>query len=88
MFTFAPLFFQNAFVERHKQCGNSSVGRALASQAGGREFEPRLPLFRKSSSYIKGNCFFCAHIENIMAKPESADILPICFDKNIAASSH
>ena len=24
--------------------GNSSVGRALASQAGGREFEPRLPL--------------------------------------------
>ena len=25
-------------------CGNSSVGRALASQAGGREFEPRLPL--------------------------------------------
>ena len=26
------------------ECGNSSVGRALASQAGGREFEPRLPL--------------------------------------------
>ena len=25
-------------------CGNSSVGRALASQAGGRGFEPRLPL--------------------------------------------
>lgn len=25
-------------------CGNSSVGRASASQAEGREFEPRLPL--------------------------------------------
>ena len=25
-------------------CGNSSVGRALASQAEGRGFEPRLPL--------------------------------------------
>ena len=25
-------------------CGNSSVGRALASQAEGREFESRLPL--------------------------------------------
>jgi len=26
------------------KCGNSSVGRALASQAKGREFESRLPL--------------------------------------------
>ena len=26
------------------QCGSSSVGRASASQAEGREFEPRLPL--------------------------------------------
>ena len=33
---------KTAFYE--KICGNSSVGRALASQAGGREFEPRLPL--------------------------------------------
>ena len=32
------------------QCGNSSVGRALASQAGGRGFEPRLPLFSPTSS--------------------------------------
>ena len=30
------------------ECGNSSVGRASASQAEGREFEPRLPLFRKT----------------------------------------
>ena len=29
---------------RHKKCGNSSVGRALASQAEGRGFESRLPL--------------------------------------------
>ena len=27
-------------------CGSSSVGRALAFQAKGREFEPRLPLER------------------------------------------
>ena len=27
------------------QRGNSSVGRAAASQAAGHEFEPRLPLF-------------------------------------------
>ncbi len=27
-----------------KQCGSSSVGRVKASQALGREFEPRLPL--------------------------------------------
>ena len=28
----------------YAQCGNSSVGRASASQAEGRGFEPRLPL--------------------------------------------
>ena len=28
-------------------CGSSSVGRALAFQAKGREFEPRLPLKEK-----------------------------------------
>ena len=28
----------------NKECGSSSVGRALAFQAKGREFEPRLPL--------------------------------------------
>ena len=30
--------------EKTKKCGNSSVDRALAFQAGGRGFEPRLPL--------------------------------------------
>ena len=29
---------------RQSKCGSSSVGRALAFQAKGREFEPRLPL--------------------------------------------
>ena len=29
---------------RNNKCGNSSVGRALASQAKGREFESRFPL--------------------------------------------
>ena len=29
------------------QCGNSSVDRALAFQAGGRGFEPRFPLTEK-----------------------------------------
>ena len=34
-------------------CGNSSVGRALASQAKGREFESRLPLHIKTPLDIK-----------------------------------
>ena len=34
------------------QCGSSSVDRALAFQAGGRGFEPRLPLNKKSLSDI------------------------------------
>lgn len=33
-------------------CGNSSVGRALASQAGGREFEPRLPLEKNENVMV------------------------------------
>ncbi len=31
------------------QCGSSSVDRALAFQAGGRGFEPRLPLHLNAS---------------------------------------
>ncbi len=34
------------------QCGSSSVGRASASQAEGREFEPRLPLRKKTGSRL------------------------------------
>ena len=36
-----------------KNCGSISVDRALAFQAEGRGFEPRLPLLRKSDSYQK-----------------------------------
>ena len=32
------------FLTLHRKCGNSSVGRASASQAEGHEFESRLPL--------------------------------------------
>jgi hypothetical protein len=35
----------SAFAKRYGgRCGSSSVGRASASQAEGREFEPRFPL--------------------------------------------
>ena len=38
----------------HKNCGSSSVGRALAFQAKGRGFEPRLPLkLRQCSSGVE-----------------------------------
>ena len=43
------------------QCGSSSVGRASASQAEGREPEPRLPLQNKglnSNKLAKFNPFF------------------------------
>ena len=44
-------WFESIFA--HKNCGSSSVDRALAFQAEGRGFEPRLPLLRKSDSYQK-----------------------------------
>ena len=34
-------------IQNSKHCGSSSVDRALAFQAEGRGFEPRLPLSRK-----------------------------------------
>ena len=34
------------------RCGSSSVGRALAFQAKGREFEPRLPLTKIFIAYV------------------------------------
>ena len=36
------------FASPNKKSGNSSVGRALASQAGGREFESRFPLIESA----------------------------------------
>ena len=38
-----------------KNCGSSSVDRALAFQAEGRGFEPRLPLYRRC---VKMRTFF------------------------------
>ena len=35
-----------------KNCGSSSVDRALAFQAEGRGFEPRLPLSKEESRWI------------------------------------
>ena len=42
--TFADVFR----IKGNETCGNSSVGRASASQAEGHEFEPRLPLIMKA----------------------------------------
>ena len=39
-------------------CGNSSVDRALAFQAGGRGFESRFPLTRNQAVTWKCSCFF------------------------------
>ena len=39
---------------RQKLCGSSSVGRALAFQAKGREFEPRLPLYGEKRITVAG----------------------------------
>ena len=58
MFTFASTFHK-AFM-KDTSCGSSSVGRALASQAKGHEFESRLPLHWKSSTYDNRRCFFYA----------------------------
>ncbi len=51
MFTFASTFHK-AFM-KDTSCGSSSVGRALASQAKGHEFESRLPLIKKKAVLIR-----------------------------------
>ena len=45
--TFADVFR----IKGNETCGNSSVGRASASQAEGHEFEPRLPLYQALGDY-------------------------------------
>ena len=55
MFTFASTFHK-AFM-KDTSCGSSSVGRALASQAKGHEFESRLPLHYKTGSQTMTICF-------------------------------
>lgn len=57
MFTFASTFHK-AFM-KDTSCGSSSVGRALASQAKGHEFESRLPLLHlELGSCITAAAFF------------------------------
>ena len=51
-----------------KRCGSSSVGRALAFQAKGREFEPRLPL--------KNICLCSSGVEHFLGKEEVAGSNP------------
>ena len=50
-------WFESIFA--HLNCGSSSVDRALAFQAEGRGFEPRLPLSRRG--FFSESSFFCFH---------------------------
>ena len=52
------LFFPETFPNFVIPCGISSVGRALASQAEGREFEPRIPLTARKPLAILRGAFF------------------------------
>ena len=47
-----------------QKCGNSSVDRALAFQAGGRGFEPRFPLF------LSQKCCNSSVVEHFLGKEE------------------
>ena len=49
--------------------GNSSVDRALAFQAGGRGFEPRLPLTERDNTN-DNRCCFSSVVERILGKDE------------------
>ena len=55
-------------------CGSSSVGRALAFQAKGREFEPRLPL---------QICPCRSGVEHFLGKEEVAGSNPAIGSKNL-----
>ena len=50
-------WFESIFA--HKACGSSSVDRASAFQAEGREFEPRLPLKIYERVPFLGTLFLC-----------------------------
>ncbi len=58
----------------YRVCGSSSVGRALAFQAGGREFEPRLPL---------SFCCYSSAVEHFLGKEEvvSSSLTNSSFEK-------
>ena len=48
-------------------CGNSSVGRALASQAEGRGFESRLPLPYEEQVFIMGR----SRLDDYLERPST-----------------
>ena len=58
-------WFESIFAHNLNQgiCGSSSVDRALAFQAGGRGFEPRLPL-----SFMV--CCYSSAVEHFLGKEE------------------
>ena len=55
-------------------CGSSSVGRASAFQAEGREFESRLPLFFLKN---KWNCRCSSGVERFLGKEEVTGSIPV-----------
>ena len=59
-------------------CGSSSVDRASAFQAEGREFEPRLPL----NFFNKGFCLCSSEVEHFLGKEEVAGSIPATGSKS------
>ena len=65
-----PLSLRKSIYGLRKRCGNSSVGRASASQAESRGFESRLPLIkcgRRDVSFA----FFCVIRKKVRLSPDS-----------------
>ena len=58
------------------QCGSSSVDRASAFQAEGREFEPRLPLYFYGVTFHNSNCLCSSGVEHFLGKEEVAGSNP------------
>ena len=63
-----------------KNCGSSSVDRALAFQAEGRGFEPRLPLYRRDDLIIS-SLFYTAHFFHYSTMFQTFQLL-ICYINN------
>ena len=76
-----------SFSPHHNISGSSSVGRAIAFQAIGREFEPRLPLRKKINglrltgmlilSFAKVNSRSSSAVEHFLGKEEVVGSSPI-----------
>ena len=72
--TYSALFFNGYVIMYYicgPFCGSSSVGRASAFQAEGREFESRLPLF------FKWNCRCSSGVERFLGKEEVTGSTPV-----------